>query len=229
MAQFEGFPKTCIPYLKQLAKNNNREWFNDNKQRYEDCVRNPAMAFIAAMAPQLPALSPHFRAIPKKMGGSLMRVYRDTRFAGDKTPFKTNVGIHFRHELGKDVHAPGFYVHIEPGDCFLGAGIWHPEPPILNGIREFITDNPNAWKKATQAAAFKKDWALVGDTLVRPPRGIDPAHELMVDLKRKDFIACMNFDESLLSEPGFVKFVMGNYKRASALVSYLCMAVDVPY
>ena len=229
MAQFEGFPNGCIPFLKQLARNNNREWFNEHKQRYEDNVRSPAMTFIAAMAPQLPSLSAHFRAIPKKVGGSLMRVYRDTRFAGDKTPFKTNVGIHFRHELGKDVHAPGFYVHIEPGDCFLGAGIWHPEAPTLAAIREFIADNPNAWKKATHAAAFKRDWVLVGDTLVRPPRGYDPGHALIADLKRKDFIACMNFDEALLTEPGFVKFVITSYKRASALVSYLCMAVEVPY
>ena len=229
MPQFEGFPKTCIPYLKQLAKNNNREWFNDNKQRYEDCVRNPAMAFIAAMAPQLPALSPHFRAVAKKMGGSLMRVYRDTRFAGDKTPFKTNVGIHFRHELGKDVHAPGFYVHIEPGDCFLGAGIWHPEPPVLNGIREFIIDNPNAWKKATQAASFSKDWALVGDTLVRPPRGIDPAHELMTDLKRKDFIALASLSASEVTGDGLVKLAAQRFAEAAPLMQFLCAAQGVQY
>lgn len=229
MAQFEGFPGGCLPFLKQLAKNNNRAWFDANKQRYEDLVRLPALNFIAAMADQLPSLSAHFRAIPKKTGGSLMRVYRDTRFAGDKTPFKTNVGIHFRHAEGRDVHAPGFYVHIEPGDCFLGAGIWHPEPPTLNAIREFIADNPNAWKKATQAAAFKRDWALVGDSLVRPPKGFDPAHDLITDLKRKDFIACMNFDEALITDPGFVRFATTAFKRASALVGYLCMAVDVPY
>ena len=229
MAQFEGFPAGCVPFLKQLGKNNNRAWFEANKQRYEDLVRLPALNFIAAMGDHLPSLSPHFRAIPKKTGGSLMRVYRDTRFAGDKTPYKTNVGIHFRHAEGRDVHAPGFYVHIEPGDCFLGAGIWHPEPPTLNAIREFIADNPNAWKKATQAAAFKRDWALVGDSLVRPPRGYDPAHALIADLKRKDFIACMNFDEGQITAPGFVKFALTSFKRASALVSYLCMALDVPY
>ena len=166
MPVFEGFPKGCLPYLRQLAKHNERAWFSENKQRYEDCVRMPALAFIDAMGPELKKLSPHFRAIPKKVGGSLMRVYRDTRFANDKTPYKTNVGIQFRHELGKDVHAPGFYVHIEPGNCFFGAGIWHPEAKVLNAIREFIADNPNAWKKATQGRAFKRDYALVGDTLI---------------------------------------------------------------
>ena len=136
---FQGFPKTCFPFLRQLQKNNNREWFNANKQRYEDSIRTPALSLIEHIGPEIAEkLSPHFVAIPKKVGGSLMRVYRDTRFAKDKTPYKTNIGIQFRHELGKDVHAPGFYLHIEPGNCFIGTGIWRPESLFLNKIREFI-------------------------------------------------------------------------------------------
>ena len=226
---FEGFPAGTLPFLKQLARHNDRAWFNDNKARYEADVRNPALAFITAMGPPLARLSPHFRAVAKKSGGSLMRVYRDTRFRNDKTPFKTNVGIQFRHELGRDVHAPGFYVHLEPGACFLGAGIWHPEPPVLASIREFIVDNPNAWKQATQQRRFARDWALVGDTLSRPPRGFDPAHALITDIKRKDFIACVDFDDAQINDGSFVKFVSSAFKRTEALMSYLCMAVDVPY
>ncbi len=230
MALFEGFPKGCIPFLKKLAKNNDRAWFSEHKQRYEDDVRTPALQFIEVMGPQLKKhLSPHFLALPKKVGGSLMRVYRDTRFANDKTPLKTNVGIQFRHELGRDVHAPGFYVHIEPGNCFLGAGIWHPESKVLGAIREFIADNPNAWKQATGAPAFRRNWALVGDTLVRPPRGFDAGHELIVDLKRKDFIACMNFDDAEIGSPKFVDFTIRHYKQCAALMSYLCMAVEADY
>ena len=229
MARFAGFPKRCIPYLKQLGRNNERSWFNENKLRYEDCVREPALAFIEAIGPELTKLSPHFRAIPKKVGGSLMRVYRDTRFAKDKTPYKTNVGIHFRHELAKDVHAPGFYVHIEPGNCFIGAGIWHPESKVLNKIREFIADNPHAWGQATANRAFKRDFAFMGDALKRPPRGFSPDHELIEDLKRKDFIACMNFDDTEIVKTGFVRFVMRAFKRTDALMSYLCMAVDAQY
>lgn len=227
---FEGFPKQTITYLRQLAKNNNRTWFNENKQRYEDLVRSPALNFIEAMGPEIEKkLSTHFLAQPKKVGGSLMRVYRDTRFANDKTPYKTNVGIQFRHDQGKDVHAPGFYLHIEPGNCFLGAGIWHPEAPVLNGIREFIADNPNSWKKAIGSRAFKRNWALVGDTLKRPPRGFDAEHELIVDLKRKDFIACMNFDDAEIRNPKFVSYVIRNYRTCDDLMAYLCMAVDAEY
>ena len=229
MAQFDGFPAECLPFLTQLAANNNRPWFNENKQRYEDNVRYPALSFIADMGEPLKKLSPNFLAVPKKVGGSLMRVYRDTRFANDKTPFKTNVGIQFRHESGKDVHAPGFYVHIEPGNCFLGAGIWRPEGAVLNGIREFIVDNPNAWREATQSRSFKRNWALVGATLTRQPRGFDADHPLMVDLKRKDFIACMNFDDAEINKRNFVSFVIRHFKTTVPLVSYLCMAVEAEF
>jgi uncharacterized protein (TIGR02453 family) len=229
MSSFDGFPKGCIPFLRQLAKNNERPWFNENKQRYEACVREPSLAFIEAMGPELTRLSPHFRAIPKKVGGSLMRVYRDTRFAKDKTPYKTNVGIHFRHELARDVHAPGFYVHIEPRNCFVGAGIWHPEAKVLTRIREFIADNPHAWKQAVTTKAFKKDFFFGGDTLKRPPRGFEPDHALITDLKRKDFIALKNFDDGEIQSARFVKFVARSFKQAGALMSYLCMAVDAQY
>jgi uncharacterized protein (TIGR02453 family) len=229
MSAFDGFPKSCIPFLKQLARNNERAWFNENKQRYEECVRAPALDFIEAMAPELKKLSPHFRAIPRKVGGSLMRVYRDTRFANDKTPYKTNIGIHFRHELAKDVHAPGFYVHIEPRNCFVGAGIWHPESRVLTQIREFIADNPNAWKQATTNRTFKKNFFFAGDSLKRPPRGFAPDHALIVDLKRKDFIACRNFDDNEILTAGFRTFVYKAFKQADALMSYLCMAVDAQY
>ncbi|MCW8921644.1 MAG: TIGR02453 family protein, partial [Sedimenticola sp.] len=100
MAVFEGFPDGTLPFLAELKANNNKAWFNDNKARYEALVREPALAFIESVGPGLAEISLHFRAIPKKVGGSLMRVYRDTRFAKDKTPYKTNIGIQFRHELG---------------------------------------------------------------------------------------------------------------------------------
>ena len=123
MAQFDGFRDETIKFLNELAANNNREWFAVNKHRYESLVVDRTFAFIIAMGDELRKISSHFEAIPKKQGGSLMRVYRDTRFSKDKTPYKTNIGIQFRHEAGRDVHAPGYYMHIEPGDVFVGAGL----------------------------------------------------------------------------------------------------------
>ena len=101
------FTKSTFSFLDELAASNNRAWFEENKSRYESLVREPALAFIEAMEPALRKFAPNLRAEPRKVGGSLMRVFRDTRFSRDKTPYKTNIGIQFRHSLGKDVHAPG--------------------------------------------------------------------------------------------------------------------------
>ena len=118
MVEFEGFQPTLLAFLRDLKANNNRDWFNAHKPDYEQLVREPALGFISAMGPPLAKFAPMFVAVPRKSGGSLMRVYRDTRFSRDKTPYKTNVGIQFRHEYGKDVHAPGYYFHIDPDQVF---------------------------------------------------------------------------------------------------------------
>ena len=98
---FNGFDPSILGFLDELAQNNERDWFAENKDRYERLVREPALDFIVAMGPLLDRIAPQFEAVAKKMGGSLMRVFRDTRFGRDKTPYKTNVGIQFRHTPGQ--------------------------------------------------------------------------------------------------------------------------------
>jgi uncharacterized protein (TIGR02453 family) len=119
------FTPSLFTFLRELAENNNREWFQDNKSRYEQHVKDPALRLIADFGPRLKKISPHFRADPRAVGGSLFRIHRDTRFSKDKSPYKTHTGIQFRHELGKDAYAPGFYLHLEPGQVFCGVGSWH--------------------------------------------------------------------------------------------------------
>ncbi|MEN8179538.1 MAG: DUF2461 domain-containing protein [Pseudomonadota bacterium] len=229
MGDFTGFPEGSRNFLEQLANNNNKEWFHANKDSYEQLIREPALAFIEEMGPRLREISPRFNAIAKKSGGSLMRVYRDIRFSKDKTPYKTNVGIQFRHELGKDVHAPGFYLHIEPESCFMGAGIWHPENRTLGKIRDFIVDNPASWKAALHQQGFKRDFTLEGDSLKRPPRGYPTEHELMEDLKRKDFIACKGFKCGEITKRSLPQFITRSFKQADPFMRYLCTALEVPY
>ena len=132
------FTARTFRFLKDLGENNSREWFKANQDRYETDVREPALDFIAAFAEPLARLSPHFVADARKVGGSMFRVQRDTRFSKDKTPYKTNAAMQFRHEQARDVHAPGFYLHIEPGNCFMGAGLWRPETRVAYDIRERI-------------------------------------------------------------------------------------------
>src|SRR5919202_3583155 len=120
------FGEELFEFLADLQANNDREWFSANRRRYEEHLLEPALDFVEAFAPRLEELSPHFRADARASGGSLFRIHRDTRFSKDKSPYKTNVGIHFRHERAKDAHAPGYYLHIGPEDVFAGGGIWHP-------------------------------------------------------------------------------------------------------
>ncbi len=229
MQGYRGFPEQTLDFLLALARNNDRDWFNANKARYEAVVRAPALAFIEQMSPRLRSISEQFNATSKKSGGSLMRVYRDTRFSKDKTPYKTNIGIQFRHRLGKDVHAPGFYLHIEPENCFLGAGIWHPEPRTLAAIRDFIADNPAAWQAALAHKPFKRSFQLAGDVLSRPPRGFSAEHPLIEDLKRKDFIALKPFEPERILSPRFPDFAARSFADAAPLVRYLCAAVEVTF
>ncbi|MDF1567344.1 MAG: TIGR02453 family protein [Spirochaetaceae bacterium] len=144
-------PADLFDFLRDLERNNDREWFAANKERYEESVRDPALAFIAAIGPELRKIVPHFQAIPRAQGGSLFRIYRDTRFGKDKTPYKTNTGLHFRHEAGKDAHAPGFYVHLAPGEVFFGAGLWRPAGEVVLSIRNLIVGDSEAWRQMKES------------------------------------------------------------------------------
>jgi uncharacterized protein (TIGR02453 family) len=223
------FSVATFSFLDQLAANNNRAWFEANKSRYELLVREPALEFIAAMGPVLDEFAPQFRAEPRKVGGSLMRVFRDTRFSRDKTPYKTNIGIQFRHSLGKDVHAPGFYLHVATDECFLGAGCWHPEPDALGRIRDLVAANPERWFAARDDKKFRRQWSLTGDTLMRPPRGYAVDHPALEDLKRKDFIALAPLSVDDVISRGLVKRAGGRFATAAPLMKFLCEAVGVAY
>jgi uncharacterized protein (TIGR02453 family) len=224
---FKGFDPSLLGFLDELAQNNDRDWFAENKHRYERLVREPALDFIVAMGPLLDRIAPEFEAVAKKMGGSLMRVFRDTRFGRDKTPYKTNVGIQFRHTQGKDVHAPGYYLHIEPGAHFIGAGMWRPDPDSLAGIRTAIVERASAWKSARDAVA--KTYSLDGGALKRPPRGYPVDHPMIDDIKRTDFIATRPFDDAELFRTDFAARVAKRFEAATPLMKFLCRAVGVPF
>lgn len=222
MSGFNGFPADLRKFLAELEANNRRDWFEPNKARFEASVREPALAFIREMGLRLEAISPYLNAIDKKVGGSLMRPYRDTRFSADKTPYKTNVGIHFQHESVGDVHAPGFYVHLEAKEVFLGAGTWRPESTDLLGIRTRIANQPEAWSEAVHGGAFVAEWRLGGESLTRVPRGFDPNHPHAVDLRRKDFIAIRNFEPADIERADFIDRVVESFATASPLMRFLC-------
>jgi len=223
------FSNQTITFLRTLAKNNNRDWFEQNKPIYEEVVRTPALQFIEDMADDLVQVSPHFMAQARKVGGSLMRVYRDIRFSKDKSPYKTNIGIQFRHERGQDVHAPGFYVHISPGDCFVGVGIWRPDAVALGKVRDAISEQSRKWIAAIQDRKFTRYFALGGETLNRPPRGYAKDHPLLEDIKRKDFIAIAELPESSVISSRFPKQVLTRFQAADSFMRFLCTSLNLQY
>ena len=219
------FTRASFDFLEDLKKNNNRPWFQENKSRYEEKIKDPALRLIEDFAPELRKLSPHFQATPR----SLFRIYRDTRFSKDKTPYKTHAGVHFRHEQAKNAYAPGFYVHVEPGEVFVGLGIWHPESKALRMIREHIVEDPDGWKKASRAKRFRDNFEFGGDKLSRPPKGFDAEHPLIADLKWKDFIGVKRLPQSFVTSKDLPKELGKTFKHGTGLMKFLCAALGVPY
>jgi uncharacterized protein (TIGR02453 family) len=211
-------------FLKELRAHNDREWFNANKDRYLTLVRDPLLAFVDAIAPKLRAISPHVVADPRPSGGSLLRIYRDTRFSRDKTPYKTNSGLYFRHAAGKDIHGPGYYLHLEPGTVFMGAGMWHPDADALRAVREAIVKDPRGWKLAA-----KSDLSHGDESLKRPPRGFDAHHPLIEDIKRTSFTTGEEFTETQASSPRFPALFVDACRRQAPLMRFLAKAVGLPF
>lgn len=216
-------------FLEALQANNNREWFKEHKSRYEEDVLDVALRFIISMQEPLTEIAPRFTAVPTRVGGSLMRVYRDTRFSKNKLPYKTNIGIQFRHEQAKDVHSPGYYVHIAPDEVFLGAGMWRPDSEPLRGIRERIAARPAQWQRAINERPFSRHFSLGGEKLTRPPRGFDKDQECIEDIKRKSFIAVREFKVEDCLRPQFQKTVETSFKSAGPFMRFLCKAVGVRF
>lgn len=223
------FTENTFKFLADLSNNNERDWFQEHKNNYETHVREPALHLIEEFAPLLHNQSKHFIASSKKQGGSLMRVYRDIRYSKNKMPYKTNIGIQFRHFMGKDVHAPGFYLHVANDECFIGAGLWGPESKTLRNIRDFIDENPRAWNRIFENEQFAENWAMAGESLKTAPKGFPKDHPMIVDLRRKDFIAVSPLTKEQMMADDLLDVLHQRYLMTEKLMVFLCTAIDVPY
>ena len=227
---FPGFPEDLFLFLQALAANNNRDWFNANKDRYHASVVDPVCDFVEAMRPRLQKISTHYIVDSRPHGGSMFRIYRDARFSKDKRPYKENVGCQFRHEAGKDAHAAGFYVHITHDAIFFGGGVWLPPAPVLGKIRDAIVEQPERWNSISRKRTFVQRFGGVqGDGLKRPPRGYDAEHPCIEDLKRKTFFAMQEGSRELAMSPEFINEVTRAFKAASPLMAFLADALELPF
>jgi uncharacterized protein (TIGR02453 family) len=229
MAVTAHFTPALFDFLRELRANNNREWFQANKARYEQHARDPMLRFIADFSTPLREISTHFLADPRPVGGSLFRIYRDTRFARDKQPYKTMLAAQFRHASARDVHAPGFYLHLEPDNVFCGGGLYHPDAQSLAKVRAAIVKKPQQWRRVTSPDAFHGQASLWGEQLKRAPAGFDPAHPLIEDLKRKDYVWIVQLDEASACEPGFLDRFSSACRAGAPLVRFLTEAIGQPW
>ncbi len=216
-------------FFRELKANNNRDWFEANKKRYETQVRQPLLAFISDFGLRLAEISAHYVADARRVGGSLFRINRDVRFSKEKTPYKTHAGIQFRHESGKDAHAPGFYLHLEPDNVFAGVGLWQPDPLALAKIRGAIVAHPERWQQAVINEAFTASYNLGGESLKTVPKGFDPSHPFIDDLKRKDFIASVLLSEAEACAPGFIDRYADICRQAAPFMSFLTTTLGLSW
>jgi uncharacterized protein (TIGR02453 family) len=217
------FTPELFRFLKRLKRNNDRDWFLAHKDEFEQHVRQPALRFITDFATPLYELSPHLIADPRPSRGSLFRIYRDTRFAADKRPYKTNVAMRFSHR-GKDVHSPGFYLHLETGGCFAASGLWHPEPDTLLKVRNAIVERPKEWRAVRKLLNWDD-----ASKLSRPPRGFPSDHEFVEDLKLRDLGTAVEFTDAQVCSPKFMATFAAACRKMSPLAVFLSSAVGLKF
>lgn len=224
------FTDKTFRFLRSLARHNERAWFQAHKADYDAYVRTPFLQLLLDLQPGLAQVSEHYRADPKPVGGSLFRLQRDTRFANDKTPYKQWQGARLFHVRGRQIEAPSFYFHLQPGECFVGAGLWHPPPATQRAVRQFIVDNPGSWKAAAHAPAFRRRYDFEStDKLVRPPRGFPADFEFIDDLKHRNFVAVRALDDDVVLGPKLRQVLEKDLQGLAPFVDYLCAALDLEF
>lgn len=226
MAEKYGyFTPELFAFFQELSKNNNKEWFTANKGRYEKVVQEPAVRFIRDAGARLQKISPYLVAEAKPFGGSLSRIYRDVRFSPDKSPYKTQVGIHFWHGEGKGPeHTPGLFLHLESGENAAYSGVWRPDPPLLTKIRNRIVEEPDAWKKVVRSKI-----RIEGESLKRSPPGYDPNHPLILDLRRRDFVGVRSLRDNEVTSPRFLETFVQASQSMDPLNRFLAEAIGLPW
>jgi uncharacterized protein (TIGR02453 family) len=229
MAKAGYFTSDGLRFLSELRDHNDKAWFDDNKARFEEGLRGPGLRLVADLGPVLAKVSKHFVAEAKPNGGSMSRIYRDTRFSKDKSPYKTALFFHFHHARGTEDAMPAFYFHVEPGASTVGGGIWHPATPALEKIRRAIVKSPAAWDKAKGRSKVGAACTMGGEVLKKVPRGYDPEDPHVEDLKRKDFGVHQETADAVLTSPSLPADLGKRFAAAAPVLEFLCKAVGLPF
>lgn len=215
---FEGFPAEGILFLKRLKKNNNRIWFSAHKAEYEELVKLPMQSFIVALQPYVHDFAPEIDFNPKR---SMFRIYRDTRFSKDKTPYKTHIAAVF-HPHGHWQNSAGYYVHIEPGSVYVGGGIYMPDSDQLRKIRRAIDSKSDEFLSIVTSTRFKRQFGgIEGERLQRVPQTYNASHRMAEWLKHKQFYTGVEWRESESYSRKFVEKVAAIYRELYPFIQFL--------
>ena len=214
-----GFPPEGLQFLKQLKRNNNREWFIANKARYEESVKKPMQKLVEILAVEFAKFAPEILASPR---GSLYRINRDTRFSKDKSPYKTHVAAVFPPKaLGKHGGA-GFYFHIAPGDVFVGGGLYMPLPEDLKAVRDAIAADHRRLEAILRKQAFRRMFTeITGEQLLRVPRGFAATHPAAHYLRFKQFLAARTLPSESATLPAFAGTLIETFKTLHPFIQFL--------
>lgn len=211
-------------FLKDLAKNNNKEWFTANKKRYEE-AKGDFEAFVTDLIKQIAKFDPAIGNLEAKK--CIFRIYKDIRFSKDKTPYKINMGANFSASPSKIHDMAGYYIHVEPGKSFLAGGAYMPQTPWINNIRQEIDYNTKEFKKIITASSFTKNFKeLQGEKLKTAPKGFPKDHPELGLLQYKSFLMMHNCDDKLVQSDGYMKHVTDVYKSMKPLNDFLNRAAD---
>ena len=194
--------KETIQFLKDLKKNNNRDWFNANKEKFTS-ANEDFTTFVQSLIDEVAGFDKSITGMDAKH--TVFRIYRDTRFSKDKTPYKT----HFAATLmGKDGSCgiAGYYLHLEPGNSFLAGGVHMTEPEIMRSIRQEISGEGKSFLKIINDKKFKENFKLMGEQSARIPQGFDKDDKMAEYLKYKELMIHHAIDDKDLIAPGFVNY-----------------------
>lgn len=230
MSRSACLPKESLAFLTDLAARNDRKWFDANRKRYEGDLVEPCRALVRALTAELAAVSPEITGSDAGNGGSLTRLFRDTRFSKDKSPFHTHVGMHFWHRKGRKMELPGFFLRIDPEEVLLGTGLHGPEPGPLARVRGAIDGDRKGWERASRDPAFLRMWkGLEGESLKRVPKPWPADHPHADDLRRKDFTAFARLPAAEATRAGLAGKAVDHWAASAPLMSFLCGALRIPF
>lgn len=218
--KFEGYTSAAFDFLRKLKRNNRREWFQPRKAEYEELLVRPTRALVAELGDRLARKIPGVRFDPKR---AVFRIYRDVRFSSDKSPYKTHVAAQMSFVSKEGATArPGFYFHVEPGEVFIGGGLYMPSSEQLKRLRLRIDHHPESLKAVLKAAPLRRCFGeLQGTPLSRAPKGWPPDHPNVELLKLKQFFVGKEFTESAAKKRSFLDAVDKHFTAAIPLLRWL--------